>query len=154
MEKTGTPFQELKTGGSYRDVPVPKLLNDTYVNWREETRNSGDNPRDLVLFSEDGNPMNAGKFRDALKGAAKKAAPEVRGSEPLKVAWRSPHIARSGCAKLYMGQGGSIRDLARFLGHGDDAQTSMGYLRWAPSNGSTPQEVLDKTIVGIDVGTE
>lgn len=153
IDKTGKPFQKLKSGPSQRDIRVPQILLDILKAWRLETRHYPrkwelmfPHPRTGEVFDED-------DFREKLTDAAIKAAPKVQGTEPLRVDWVHPHIARAGFARLYLSMGGNIRELQRTLGH-SRIQTTMKYLRWGMGYGANPWSIITDDKVGKAVGTD
>ncbi len=153
IKKTGAPFQKTKSGPSVRDITIPGLLSNILREWRKVSRDNPNpydllftNPRTHGVFDED-------DFRQALREAASRAAPKVKGDEPLVVADAQCHLARSAFARAFLSLGGNIEDLRRTLGH-SRIQTTMRYLKWSPGFQKSAFDLITPAKVGIAVGID
>lgn len=153
IRKTGAPFQKTKSGPSVRNITIPQLLCDILREWRNVSRDNSNpydllfrNPRTHGVFDED-------DFREALREAAKRAAPKVKGAEPLNAADAQCHLARSAFARAFLSLGGNIEDLRRCLGH-SRIQTTMRYLKWSPGYQKSAFDLITPEKVGIAVGMD
>lgn len=153
IDKTGRPFQKAKSGPSVRNIVIPQLLVDLLKEWRDVSRQQHNLYDTMFVNPKNGGVFDEDAFRKSLRAAAKRAAPKVKGSEPLKVEWAQCHTARGCFARIYLSFGGNIRNLQRDLGH-SRIETTMRYLRWSKGYAQNAFDLITTDRVGISVGME
>lgn len=136
---------ELKTGGSARDVQMSQIVHDALKSQREATADISE----FVFCNREGKPMDNKNFINRVW------APLLRNlGLPHRKAYQMRHTA----ATLWLGAGEAPEWIARQLGHTSTEMLFRVYSRYVPNltrhDGSAMDRLLTHTFIGTPQNTK